>query len=197
MSISNNGEIVWSEGPNNGRDSGSTIEHAGRTDLRGCPAGDDHIVPSVNVCGDVVFTSLTNNVGTIYRLGNSSPCVTDAEPNNMLPEATLVSGNTTTMGMVQNPGDSEDWYKFTANTGDQITVTVNWAPTVAPNMLLVDLMNKDGGWLANAPEPGSPKTITYTATYSGPYSCTSPDTPGQQGRVYADAEGWYRQRHVR
>jgi hypothetical protein len=95
--------------------------------------------------------------------------VSDPEPNNFLPEATLISGNSKTMGMVQDPGDWEDWYKFTANAGDQIKVTVNWAPTIFPNMVLVDLMDQYGGWLANAPETVSPKTITYTAMYTGTY----------------------------
>ena len=122
-----------------------------------CPAGDDHFAPSINSCGDVVFTSMTNNIGTIYRLGNASPCVTDTEPNNMLPEATIVSGSTTTTGMVQDSGDPEDWYRFTANMGDQITVTVNWAPTESPNVLMMDLYDRAGVLLTGAPEQLQPQ----------------------------------------
>ena len=100
--ISNSGEIVWQEGTWPGMRVQSSTR--GKLTSDGCPAGDDHVVPAVNACGDVVFTGMTSNIGTIYRLGNNSPCVTNAEPNNMLREATLVSGNTTTMGMVQDPG---------------------------------------------------------------------------------------------
>ncbi len=181
-SISNSGEIVWSEGSMPGPGSGARVYSSTRGILTSaaCPAGDDHYGPAVNSCGDVVFTSMTNNIGTVYRLGNASPCVSDTEPNNYLPEATLVSGNSTTMGMVQDPGDMEDWYKFTANAGDPITITVNWAPTVSPNMIMVDLMDQNGGWLAGASEPGSPKTITYIAAYSGTYHVHLMAMPGSR-----------------
>jgi tartrate dehydratase beta subunit/fumarate hydratase class I family protein len=180
--ISNSNEIVWSEGSMPGPGAGARVHSSTRGQLSStaCPAGDDHFAPAVNSCGDVVFTSMTNNFGTAYRLGNASPCVSDTEPNNFLPEATLVSGNTTTMGMVQDPGDWEDWYKFTANAGDPITVTVNWAPTVSPNMLMVELMDQYGGWLAGAFEQGSPKTITYTAMYSGTYHVHLMAMPGSR-----------------
>ncbi len=176
-SISNSGEVVWSE--DNGSGSNRIYSSTrGQVTFDGCPYGMDHAFPSVNACGDVTF-NVYGNTTQVYRLGSASPCVSDAEPNNYLAEATLVSGNSTTMGMAQDPGDLEDWYKFTANAGDPITVTVNWAPTASPNTLVVDLMDQYGGWLAGA-QPGSPKTITYTAIYSGTYHVHLMAMPGSR-----------------
>ncbi|OGW35094.1 MAG: hypothetical protein A2X58_09790, partial [Nitrospirae bacterium GWC2_56_14] len=139
-SISNTGEVVWTE--SNGGLARVYSSTRGQLTFDGCPGWTDHISASVNACGDVTFTVM-GTVSQVYRLGNSSPCLTDIEPNDNTTEAILVSGNSTTTGMVQEPGDLEDWYKFTASVGDTITATVNWGPTAPPNGLMAELM--DGG----------------------------------------------------
>ena len=111
---------------------------------------------------------MTGTTGTIYRLGNSSPCLADTEPNDFL-HPTLVSANTTTMGTLQTPGDPEDWYQFMANAGDDILVTVHWAPTEEPNLLMMDLLDRNSTWVSGAPGTGSPKSMIYKAPYSGTY----------------------------
>jgi hypothetical protein len=128
-----------------------------------------HNEPSVNACGDLTFTNFENNGPVVYRLGSNSPCVSDPEPNDSMSQATLISGNSTTIGMLDSATDMEDWYSFTANAGETIKMTVNWSPTVAPNWIDVALTDMGGIVLAVAPESGSPKTITTLAPLSGIY----------------------------
>ena len=167
-SIGNTGEVVWSQGSIG---SNNNIYSSTRGQLTfGCPSGFGHNEPSVNSCGDLTFTSYDPMNGqVIYRLGNSSPCVVGPEPNNTLPEATVIAGNSTTTGMLDATSDRDDWYSFTANAGDEIKITVNWSPSIAPNWLELSLTDMGGMVLVTAPEAGSPKTVTTTAPLSGTY----------------------------
>ena len=167
-SIGNTGEVVWSQGSIG---SNNNIYSSTRGQLTfGCPSGFGHNEPSVNSCGDLTFTSYDPMNGqVIYRLGNSSPCVVGPEPNNTLPEATVIAGNSTTTGMLDATSDRDDWYSFTANAGDEIKITVNWSPSIAPNWLELSLTDMGGMVLVTAPEAGSPKTVTTTAPVSGTY----------------------------
>ena len=159
--ISNSGEIVWTLplDMNN-----ASIYSSTRGIVGPCPAG-VHMDPSVNACGDVTFTNYDQAAGLIYRSGAKAPCVTDVEPNNYDPM--LITRNTPTTGMLNPWTDPSDTYQFTANAGDRIQVTVNWAPTDEPNMLNVSLARGTDFWQAS--EPGSPKTITTIAPATGTY----------------------------
>ena len=107
---------------------------------------------------------------TVYREGNAGPCVLDAEPNDSMLNAPVIVRNDSATGSLDTAaGDYEDWYQFTANTGDQITVTVKWGPTAGSNWLFADLTDAGGQVLQSAGDSGSPKTITIIAPVSGTY----------------------------
>ena len=163
--IGNSGEVVWVQADSSGT---NRIFSNRRGQLTfACPAGTGNRRPSINACGDVTFANGENGQEVPYRLGSNSPCVTDAEPNDIMSQANLISGNTTTMGLLDAEQDGEDWYRFTANSGDQITVSVNWN-SQAPATLIAEVTNA-AGVLAVASEPGTPKTITIAAPETGTF----------------------------
>ena len=157
-SINDSGEVIWNQyngiySNTRGRLSGS------------CPDG-MYEDPDINNCGDIVFTSNKDGDNAVYRLGSNSPCGNETEPNNGQVEATTIPGNgTLKTGSVNSGTDMEDWYSFTANAGDQINISVSWDQT-SGNMG-VDLTDGSSTVLATAGQSGTPKTISYTATYNG------------------------------
>jgi PKD repeat protein len=80
-SISNDGEVVWVQDDGSGND--RVFSSAGQLSSD-CPAVQYHRNPSVNKCGDLVFTSWDSTVigqpGEVYRLGTSAPCGASVPP---------------------------------------------------------------------------------------------------------------------
>ncbi|ALC17042.1 hypothetical protein DSOUD_2278 [Desulfuromonas soudanensis] len=80
-SISNDGEVVWVQNDGSGND--RVFSSAGQL-TSDCPAVQYHRNPSVNSCGDLVFTSwdsgVTGQPGEVYRLGTSAPCGASEPP---------------------------------------------------------------------------------------------------------------------
>jgi|GEM_PF-5627458 len=84
LSISNSGEIVWSEDTG----SGMRIYSNERGQLTwACPLMGFHDNPEVNACGDVVFSGVEQYSTAIYRLGESAPCVTPPPVGGMCEQA--------------------------------------------------------------------------------------------------------------
>ena len=96
--------------------------------------------------------------------------MTHPEPNDILREATLMSGNTTTMGMVQGHGDWAGLVQVHGERGRPDHRDGELGADTSAEDFLVDLMDDGNNWLAGIPlAPVSPKEITYTAKYGGTY----------------------------
>ncbi|MEA3203441.1 MAG: hypothetical protein QOI63_1116, partial [Thermoplasmata archaeon] len=115
-----------------------------------------------------IWVSQTSGTGTytlsLYLVAPQNDCGTGADAGNGFSTASSITLPKSNCQGALSPGDTQDWYQFTVNNGDQVTASMT--PTGANADLC--LSNPAGATVACSSSTGfTPDSITYTATTTG------------------------------
>lgn len=115
---------------------------------------------------DAIGTAPSPNTFRVADL----PSFVEAEPNNGLAEASVVSAPAAIHGVIQTPGDS-DIFKFTAKKGEQYDVRCYARSSLrSPLDSVVTILNAKGGGVVGNDDSGGPDSyMRFNAPEDGDY----------------------------
>ncbi len=163
--INDSGEIVWIERDPSGTVPGSRIVSSTRGEL--VPPANDIWNIDLDNCGDIVYQTAAADGQAIYRLGTNAPCVSHPDANDVQGQASAVTLGDIFTGVLDSTSNPVDWYRFDANAGDNLHLTVAYDNT-PPNALTIGLYDGNGN-LVSGPTGTDPLHIDSQATYTGTY----------------------------
>ncbi len=113
------------------------------------------------------------------------PDIVEAEPNNDLKIATLISLPCAVNGTFQEAHD-RDYYQFAATKGQAMQFNAVSRSLGSPSYLIMRLLNSEGGQLAETPINDADETsVSFTFPADGMYGLLVQDLLGRGGPEYA------------